>query len=387
MSAMLRPFSLVAIAFFVTALVTACAAPAAAPPTGSQPAPAPSSAVEGLPSYYPADYGQLVEASRKEPRLVVYSIMSKTNWAPVLEDFQKRYPWIDVDSSDLDSATIFDRYYTETAGNVRSADMIITSSPDAWQEFIQKGELQAYKSAEDDKVPAWSKLAPGVYTVSSDPMVLIWNKRLVANPPKTLAELAEMATRDPGTYTPGKIVTYEESNATGFSGNWFWAKKTGQDRALQELEAIGKTKPKLESSAGRMVDSTLAGETLIGYFVSTISVLPRFPAANEILGYSLIGDGTPVIVRGMGLTKSAQAPSSAKLLADFILSEPGQIAWARGGLTPYRPDVADKASVHLDKLAAEVGQQNLIPFSFDPDLADATKRESFRDRLKQALGR
>jgi iron(III) transport system substrate-binding protein len=380
------PALLTLIAAFGASLALACAAPTAAPPPRGDSGQAPPAA-EGVPSYYPADYGQLVEASRKEPRLIVYSIMSKTNWAPVLEEFQKRYPWIDVDSSDLDSATIFDRYHTETAGNVRSADLIITSSPDAWQDFIQKGQLQVYRSPEDDKLPAWSKLAPGIYTVSSDPMVLIWNKRLVPNPPKTLAQLAELATRDPGTYTPGKIVTYEEANATGFSGNWFWAKKLGQDKAIEELAAIGRTRPKLESSAGRMVDSTLAGETLIGYFVSTISVLPRFPAANEILGYSLIGDGTPVIVRAMGLTKNAQAPGSAKLLADFILSEQGQIAWAKGGLTPYRPDVADKASVHLDKLAAEVGQQNLIPFSFDPDIADATKRESFRDRLKQALGR
>jgi len=356
-----------------------------APPTGS--ASQPITASTGLPSYYPADYSTLVEESRKESSLIVYSIMSKTNWAPVLEEFHQQYPWIDVDAPDLDSATIFDRFYTESAGNVRTADVIITSSPDAWQDFIAKGEAMVYISPEDDKLPAWSKPAPGIYTVSSDPMVFIWNKKLLPNPPKTLAELADMAARDPGTFNGGKIVTYEETNATGFAGNWFWARAQGEEKALQTLEAIGRTKPKLESSEGRMVDSTLAGETLIGYFVSTISVLPKFPAANDVLGYSMIGDGTPVIVRAMGITRQAKSPASAKLLADFILSEPGQIAWAKGGLTPYRPDVADKASVHLDKLSAEVGQKNLIPFSFDPQIANATEREAFRGRLKQALGR
>jgi hypothetical protein len=34
-----------------------------------------------------------------------------------------------------------------------------------------------------------------------------------------------------------------------------------------------------------------------------------------------------------------------------------------------------------------VGQQNLIPFSFDPDLADPAKAEDFRAKLKKALGR
>src|SRR5438132_6156 len=145
---MLRHRSIQGIVALVGLLLISCAAPTGAPPPRSEPG-QPAPAAEGVPSYYPGDYGQLVEASRKEPGLIVYSIMSKTNWAPVLEEFQKRYPWIDVDAGDLDSATIFDRYYTETAGNVRSADMIITSSPDAWQDFIQRGELQVYRSAED----------------------------------------------------------------------------------------------------------------------------------------------------------------------------------------------------------------------------------------------
>jgi iron(III) transport system substrate-binding protein len=89
----------------------------------------------------------------------------------------------------------------------------------------------------------------------------------------------------------------------------------------------------------------------------------------------------------MGITKKAKAPNSARLLMDFILSQDGQLAWSKGGLTPYRQDIADKATIHLDKFAAEVGQANLVPFSFDPDLADTAKAEAFRAKLKKALGR
>ncbi len=159
------------------------------------------------------------------------------------------------------------------------------------------------------------------------------------------------------------------------------------DKGLQILSTLGQTKPKLESSAGRMVDATLAGETLVGFFVSAISVLPRFPAAQEVLGWSLISDGTPVIVRGMGVTKKAQAPNAAKLLMDFIMSSTGQLAFANGGLTAYRADVADQAKIHLSKLSAEVGEGNLAFFTFDPDIADAGKREEYRGKVKTALGR
>jgi len=340
-----------------------------------------------MPSYYPAAYAQVLDAAKKENKLLVYSIMSKENWKPVLDGFKKKFDWIDVEALDLGSYEVFERYSSEGAGNARTADMIITSAVDAWQDFIKKGELTEYKSPEDDKVPAWTKPAPGIYTASTDPMVIMWNKALVQTPPKSMQELGDLVSQNAAMYTPGKIVTYEETNATGFLGHWFWAKKVGQDKALAVVKSIGATKPKLESSGGRMVDATLSGETLIGYFVSAITILPRYPAAEPILGYSLISDGTPIITRGMGITKKSQSPNAAKLLMDYILSSEGQLAFADGGLTAYRQDVADQAKIHLSKLSAQVGEQNLAPFSFDPDVADPTKREAFRAQLKSAFGR
>ena len=368
-------------------LIAACGGGGTTGGGASPAASATGGGVAGFPSYYPASYQQIIDAAKSEPKLQIYSIMSKANWQPVMDAFKAKFSFIDLDATDDDAYAVFDKYYTESAGGAKSADLLISSAMDGWQSFVKKGELEVYKSPEDERVPAWSKLAQGVYTVSSDPMVIIWNKRLVSNPPKTMAALAELATKDQAKYKPGKITTYIETNATGFSANWFAAKKVGQDKWLQTVSQIGATQPKVESSGGRMVDGTIAGEIHLGYFVSAITVLPKFPAANDILGYALIGDGTPVITRGMGITKKAKAPNRAKLLFDFILSQDGQIAWANGGLTPYRPDVADKAKIHLDKLGAEVGAQNLIPFSFDPDLADSTKAEDFRAKLKKALGR
>jgi iron(III) transport system substrate-binding protein len=357
--------------------------PSAATSTASANA---SGGLAGFPNYYPASYQQIIDAAKAEPKLQVYSIMSKANWQPVIDAMKAKFSFIDLDGTDDDAYAVFDKYYTETAGGAKSADMIMSSAMDAWQNFVKKGELDVYKSPEDDKLPVWSKLGSGVYTVSSDPMVIIWNKKLVANPPKTLAALADLAANETSKYS-GKITTYIETNATGFAANWFAAKKNGQDKHLATITKIGAAKPKTESSGGRMVDTTIAGETLLGYFVSAITVLPKFPAANDVLGYALIQDGTPVITRGMGITKKAKAPNRARLLVDFILSQEGQLAWAKGGLTPYRQDIASQATIHLDKFSAEVGAQNLIPFSFDPDLADSTKAEDFRAKLKKALGR
>src|SRR5512140_1285440 len=46
---------------------------------------APQAAAQTLPSYYPKSYSAIVEGSKKENKLVVYSIMAEYNWKPVLE--------------------------------------------------------------------------------------------------------------------------------------------------------------------------------------------------------------------------------------------------------------------------------------------------------------
>ncbi len=333
------------------------------------------------------DYNKIIEDSKKETNgLLIYSIMDEKNWSPVIKGFNAKYPWVKLQTLNLGSYEVFERYYSESASNARTGDMIITSSPDAWQDFIAKGELNVYKSIEDEKVPDWTKLAQGVYTVSTDPLVITWNKPLVKEPPKTMADLAALVQKNPSAFQ-GKITTYDaEKNATGFAAFWFWIKKNGEN-GWKQLETIGQTKVAARTSGGPMVDANLSGENTIGFFVSLITVLPKFPQAEPVLGWTTIGDGTPIITRGMGITKKAASPNSAKLLMDYILSADGQIAFADGGLTAYRADVADKAKLHLSQVEKQIGKDNLLPFTFDPDLRDQAKKDAFVARWKKTFGR
>jgi len=384
-------FKLFSVLVIASVVFTACATPTTeapkptdAPKPTSAPAATAAPAATVAPTASAADeYNKIIEASKKENALVVYSIMSANNWKPVITGFSQKYPWIKVENVvDLSSNEIFPRYFSESASKAKTADIIITSNPDGWQDFIAKGESVAYKSTEDAALPAWSKLAPGIYTVSSDPLIFIWNKQAVPVAPKTMVELAAMIDKDPAKFQ-GKITTYDaETNATGFAANWFWMKKKGED-GWKILESIAKAKPKLASGAGAMVDDTLSGAISVGYFVSGINAYPKYPAAEPVMGNSMIADATPLIVRGMGLTKAAKNINSAKLLIDYILSQEGQLAFAEGGLTAYRPDVADKAKLHLSKLSAAIGEQNLAPFFFDKDIADATKVAEFKARWKK----
>jgi iron(III) transport system substrate-binding protein len=359
-------------------------APAAS--AGEPAAPADPLAEYGFPDYYPDDYISIIEGSQQEMQtvsdgLLVYSIMGESNWAPVLQAFYAKFPWMNnkVTALDLGSYEVFERYYSESASNARTGDMIITSSYDAWQEFISRGNLVEYTSPEDGYVPEWSKLTNGMYTFSSDPMILIYNKQLVANPPSSLADLATLIAADPDAYK-GKVTTYDViTNATGFAINWFWLKDNGE-AGWETLDMVGQATPTRQSSAGNMVNAVISGEALAGYFVSAISVFPRFPEAEPVMGWSYIEDGQPILVRGQAITAAARAPNSAKLLMDFVISAEGQIAVSQGGLTAYREDMVDQATSHLSAIAEAVGADNMVFFYLDPELLDQAIKDAFLQR-------
>src|SRR3546814_1399274 len=46
------------------------------------------------PDYYPDDYSQLVERSKKEPELLIYSNVAEYNWRDILIGFKAKFPWV-----------------------------------------------------------------------------------------------------------------------------------------------------------------------------------------------------------------------------------------------------------------------------------------------------
>jgi iron(III) transport system substrate-binding protein len=303
----------------------------------------------------------------------------------VLEGFKAKYPHINVTTTDLGAYEVFERYYTESAGNARTADFIATTAPDGWINFVNKGEAQPYVAAEDANIAEIGKLLPGVYAVSTDPMVFVYNKALLTTPPKTMAELVSQIQADPSKWQ-GKLITYDAAGeGFGYGLNWFYTKAKG-DEAWKTLETIGSTKPKIQTSGGKIIDSVLSGETSLGFFVSNITVQPRLAAAGDLLGYSFVPDAQVIAVRGMAVTKNAKSPASAKLFVDYILSSEGQIAFAKGGLTAYREDVAAQAPLHLSQVSKAVGGDDKLIFSRpETEIADQAKHDEFIKRWQTTL--
>lgn len=377
----------------LSACSTAPAPPEDNPPATQESAPeSPTTAPEAptksiaYPDYYPAEYEQIVEGSKAESPLLVYSAMAESNWKPVLDAFHELYPWIEVQTLDLGGSEAFERYYAESATGAQTTDLIIMPDPTGWLEFVKnRGEAMDYESPESPYLPDWSMPFPGLYTVTTDPMLILYNEQVLPEDlrPKGIAELVEMATANPDVFD-GKITTYDVAIPFAFGINWAFVRDVGE-QAWGLLETLGPmTMP--EQSGGTQLEKLTSGEYAVGYFVSS-GVFPKLPDLEGIVGWSFIEDGTPVYLRGMAIPNAAKNVNSAKLMLDFILSHDGQVVWGKGGLTPYRADVtAEECSRTFYTIAEQIGGvDKMVLINYDENAV--TGQAAFVERWNQAFGR
>jgi iron(III) transport system substrate-binding protein len=306
-----------------------------------EPSKTPTTDATGVPAGYPAAYKQIIEDSKKENSLLIYSNMSEANWKPSLDAFAKLYPWIKVQTLDLGSGEVFDRYLSEKSSGTKTADLLVSASPDQFIDLVKtRQETLAYESPEKKNLPAFGNPMPGLYTVSTDPMIIIYNKKLLAENqrPDSLGKLAELAKANPTLFN-GKITTYDITSAFGYAINWAYVRDRG-DATWKTLEGIGPM-AKPEKSGGPMVEKVTTGEYVAGYFVSGITVFPKLEQLKDVLGWSYIKDGAPLFLRGVTIPKTAKSTNAAKLMLDFMLTHDGQVTLGKGGLVPYRADVKE----------------------------------------------
>lgn len=321
------------------------------------------------PESYPAEYSQIVEASRGEQPLDVYSIMAAEDWAPVLEGFNKVYPWVQVRTVDLGTTEVFERYYAEAATGAPTADAIVSIAPDGWQRFMDRGELQPYSSPEISNLPDWSRewANKGLYVMSADPFSIVYNETLLPNgaqPPESFEDVVNLVKSDPEFYR-GKVATYAGDAQWGMF--WFIDRKL-REKFWNGMRDMGPAL-KFEASGGAMGEKMVSGEYAIAVY-APLSTIPR--GSDSFLKFALMTDGQPISDRIIGITKNAKAPNSAKLLIDFLLSEDGQKLVPLMERVPYRPSVKDAVEEtgwwHLSGITDDVGQEAIIQMGPTPDI-------------------
>ena len=307
----------------------------------------------------PGPLAGLIKQSKKESGLVFYANAPASNLKVVTDRFQFYYPWIKSTAYDLDNNVIFSKYASEAAQSTRTADLLISSAPNLWVYATRQKYLVNYDPIELKAFPSFAKQYNGVFVISPDPAVLMYNKLLLKD--KVPVSVTQMA-NDPGTYA--KLTGYTVDNLFGYTALWGYVQKKG----WANLEKIGKDRFRAQTGVAGQQSLVSQGAAVVAYLTSpTVRLnIKNSPQLSNILDWTYNKDATPLVPRGMGITVKAKSPASAKLFLNWIYSKAGQQAMCDAGFTAFRNGFTPKNCTNtLADVYAKVGQKNviLVPFS------------------------
>jgi iron(III) transport system substrate-binding protein len=287
---------------------------------------------------------------------VIYSNSGQAFIQPVLNAFAKAYPSIKVSYSDVEDPVSFAKYRAEHAQGARTADVIIASSPSLWDQ--NKDIALNWTAADESAFPSFRQQFPGVFILSPDPAVSIYSKlKLPANRvPNTFPQLGSYLKQYPSLFNK-KLVTYTANNFFGYSAFWGLVKKHGWS-ALTALGPASTAQP----DGTTMAQQLGTGAANYGYFESGLIRGALTPTQQKLIGWLYMRDFTPIIPRGIAVTKGAANPTAAKTFVNYLYSAAGQKILCAAGFTAFRTGVGCPYSFASVQQAVGAANTFLIPY-------------------------
>lgn len=329
------------------------------------------------------DWGAVEKASKGQERVLVYSTLRPDNWKPIQDALKERYSWIRLEPLRMGSHNeALERYRAESASGTRSADIVIASLPEEWPRMSERKEVIDFDPTDLKKLPKFAKPGPGYFTLSVEPQVMVYNKLLLpaAMQPKGFTDLADKIAKNPALFK-NKVSSYNPT-ISPFSYGIYWTVKDHHGDKFWPMFDKFASSVRFEQTTGVIIDKVMTGEYFVGLFLPEPLVPTIDATRGRVLGVLYPNDGTPVSPRTMGIPKTSQSPDSAKLVVNFLLSEAGQQAMAKGGMMPYYPGVAMPDGRSYEKVVKEGGAAVIVEFK--PEME--TGRDAFMGRMRKALG-
>lgn len=317
------------------------------------------------------------------PALAIHAATDLVAMAPLIRDFQQRYPDIPVRFEEYVTTHLFQRATADCAAGRGEMDLILSSSADQVVALVNDGCAQQHRSLETTRLPAWARWRDEVFGFTFEPAAIVVHRDLVpvTEVPETRLDLIALLRARPERYR-GRIGTYDiELSGIGF----LFAATDARQSSLfgQLIEAFGRTGLVTRCCSADLLDDIAAGRLLIGYnILASYAYGARERGAPiEIV---LPHDGTIVLSRAAMIPTHAPNPALARLFLDHLLSERGQ-AIARTQSFFFGMD----GSVPLDVIApggmAAAGL--LRPITIGPALLaeqDRARRQRFLTTWRRA---
>jgi len=341
-------------------------------------------AAADVPAGYPADYAGVIDAAKKEGKVVVFSPTEATQVQSLLKAFAAAHPDIAVEWNDITVTAAYNRVISEAAANQTTGDLVWSNAMDLQLKLVAMGNASTYESPEAKNLPAWAKYKNAAYSTTIEPAILMYNKALfpVDQLPKSHADLTRLLKQNKEAWN-GKVATFDpEKSGTGFL--WMRNNDRLDPNFWALVEAFGGAGGKVYSSSGQFREKVLSGEHLFAFDMNGAYVREWAKTSSNI-GTAFYNDYTQTMSRVVVITKAAPHPNAARVFLDFMLSKEGQTASASAGLPAVRSDVTVGENVEsLNKLTGGT----LKPLALDETLLndlEPKSRVEFLAKWKKAL--
>ena len=289
----------------------------------------------------------LVEAAKKDGKLVWYTSMAIDTSKPLLDAFQKEYPFIKTELVRAGEEQLMNRVMSETRAGQWLFDAISTSAMGA---MVERRLITPYISPERDAFLSEFKDPQGYWIgIFVNNLVLCYNTKMLAakEAPRNYPDLLDPKWK-------GKMLM----DSTDY--DWFGTLATvwGKEKTVQYMKRLALQNPLWRRGHGLTAQLLGAGEVPLAWAYNFR--IERMKTEGAPVEWIETFDPIVVTVSGMGLSAKAANPNAAKLLIDFATSKRGQQMVrgmrrvpARSDIEPLAPKM-DQTKLKLKAVPKEV---------------------------------
>jgi iron(III) transport system substrate-binding protein len=288
----------------------------------------------------------LIEAARKEGKVVWQTSLALPSSTAISHYFQNKYKGIEVEVHRNGSQRVLQRFMQETSAGIKNADIVHTSDAGHFELLKDKNLLLKFTPQAVAGFPDGFKDKAGFYYgMRATLSVMAHNPKIVSDKdaPQTWKDLlnpkwsGKLVTAHPG-YS-GIIMTHILALVNVYGWEYF------RDLAKNKLHLV--------QSANDPAGVVASGERPIGVNGAEYFYYKTLKQGNPIkIIYPK--EGVPLVVSPVAIAKDAPHPNAAKLFTEFIFSKESQQLLAdKEGLYTGHPEVtypADKPKLKDLKL-------------------------------------
>ncbi len=272
---------------------------------------------------------EILKGAKAEGKLMFYHLSLVEGTTSLIEEFKKRFPFIEVQEFFSSGGRLFQKFTGEMRAKKYIADIWQHTDVAAVDKVLKEGLLMQYKITSDAEYPEHRKRSGFWYPIGYSQTAVAWNSNLVPDEEATKRLRTWKGLADP--YWKGKktgMVVIQSGGSV--QAPWYLLYK---EYGIDFWKKIAELKPNLYQGTSAMTDAVGSGELALGLIASDGGMYMRYSRGAPV--HFAYPEPRVVIPYAQAIPKNAPHPNAAKLFHEFSFSRVGQESYAKHVLSSF----------------------------------------------------